>query len=44
MSFDKAEWQYKSAQESYCEKYNKNPESLTDEDEKIIWEFAGNVF
>lgn len=42
MSFDKAEWQYKSAQESYCEKYNKNPESLTDEDEKIIWGFAGN--
>ena len=42
MSFDKAEWQYDSARESYCEKYNKNPDSLTDEDEKTIWEFVGN--
>ena len=42
MSFDKAEWQYDSARESYCEKYNKNSNSLTDEDEEIIWEFAGN--
>ncbi|SDJ32831.1 hypothetical protein SAMN04487760_10578 [Lachnospiraceae bacterium G41] len=42
MSFDKAEWQYDTARESYCEKYNKNPNSLTDEDEEIIWGFAGN--
>ena len=42
MSFDKAEWQYDSARESYCEKFNKNPNLLTDEDEEIIWGFAGN--
>ena len=42
MSFDKAEWQYDSARESYCEIYDKNPDSLTDEDERKIWEFAGN--
>ena len=33
MSFDKAKWQYDTAKKSYCEKYDKNPNSLTDEDE-----------
>ena len=42
MAIDKAEWQYDTAKESYCKKYNKNPNALTDEDVDIIWEIAGN--
>ncbi|MBQ5446377.1 MAG: hypothetical protein IIT48_06915 [Lachnospiraceae bacterium] len=42
MSFDRAEWQYDSARSFYCEKNNKNPNDLTNEDENIIWQFAGN--
>lgn len=42
MSIDKAEWQYDTARKSYCEKYNKNPDTLKDEDEEMIWGFAGN--
>ena len=45
MSFDKAEWQYKSAQESYCEKYNKNPESLTEEyyDKEYLNDYCNSI-
>jgi hypothetical protein len=42
MAFDKAEWQYESAKKFYCEKFNKNPDELTGEDEEIIWDYAGN--
>ena len=42
MAIDKAEWQYDSAQKEYCEKYGKNPDSLTEQDQDIIWEYAGN--
>ncbi len=43
MSFDKAEWQYDSARESYCETYNKNPDSLTDEG-VTFWYDDGDLF
>ncbi|MDO4155236.1 MAG: hypothetical protein Q4D37_00480 [Oscillospiraceae bacterium] len=39
---DKAKWQWDSAMEYYCKRLDKNPDSLTDEDEVIIWECAGN--
>lgn len=42
MSFDRADWQYDSAMKMYCEKYGKNPDSLTEEDEDIIWQNSGN--
>jgi hypothetical protein len=42
MAIDKAEWQYDTAKQSYCEKMNKTPNELTAEDEEIIWDYAGN--
>ena len=42
MSKDKAEWQYDSAMKEYCEQTGKTPDTLTDADEKVIWEYAGN--
>ena len=42
MAIDKAEWQYDTARQSYCEKMNKTPDELTPEDEEIIWDYAGN--
>ncbi len=39
---DKAKWQWHSAVECYCEQFHKEPDQLTDEDEIIVWEFAGN--
>lgn len=42
MAIDKAEWQYDTAKQSYCSLMNKNPNELTEEDEEIIWDYAGN--
>lgn len=42
MAIDKAEWQYDSAQKEYCEKFGKTPDSLTEQEQDIIWEYAGN--
>lgn len=42
MAIDKAEWQYASAQKEYCEKTGKTPDELTEQDEEIIWDYAGN--
>ena len=42
MALDKAEWQYETAKEYYCNKMNKTPGELTAEDEEIIWDYAGN--
>lgn len=42
MAIDKAEWQYNSAKQFYCEKFEKDPKDLTEDDEDIIWEYAGN--
>lgn len=42
MAIDKAEWQYDSAQQYYCEQTGKKPEELTEQDVDIIWEYAGN--
>jgi hypothetical protein len=42
MALDKAEWQYDSAKKFYCEKFGKDPEALTEDDEEIIWDYAGN--
>ena len=42
MAIDKAEWQYDSAQQYYCEQTGKKPEELDDQDTDIIWEYAGN--
>lgn len=39
---DKAEWQYDSAQKEYCRQTGKSPAELTEQDEKIIWDYAGN--
>lgn len=39
---DQAEYQWDTALEKYCEEFNRSPEELTDEDEKIVWEYAGN--
>lgn len=42
MAIDKAEWQYDSAQQYYCEQTGKKPEELTEQDAEIIWDYAGN--
>ena len=42
MAIDKAEWQYDTARQGYCEQMNKTPAELTPEDEEIIWDYAGN--
>ena len=40
---DKAEWQYDSAQKEYCRQTGKSPAELTEQDEKIIWDYAGII-
>lgn len=42
MAIDRADWQYGSAQQEYCEKTGKSPEELTEQDRDVIWEYAGN--
>ena len=42
MAIDKAEWQYDSAMKIYCEKNGKILDDLTEDDEDIIWDCAGN--
>ena len=42
MAIDKAEWQYDTAKQSDCSLMNKNPNELTEEDDEIIWDYAGN--
>ena len=42
MAIDKAEWQYDTAQQYYCEQTGKTPEELTEQDAEIIWDYAGN--
>lgn len=43
MSFiDKAEWQYDSALESYCEIYKISEKDFTEEDERMVWNYASN--
>lgn len=39
---DKAEWQYDSALESYCEINRIGKNELTDEDERMVWNYASN--
>jgi hypothetical protein len=39
---DKAEWQYETAMEYYCNETGKTREELTQEDADIIWERACN--
>lgn len=41
-SADKAQWQWDSAMEIYCEQTGKNPDDLTEQDGDIIWEYSGN--
>ena len=42
MAIDKAEWQYDTAKQYYCEQTGKKSEELTEQDADIIWEYAGN--
>ena len=39
---DKAEWQYNSALESYCEINRISKNELTDEDIRMVWNYASN--
>lgn len=39
---DKAEWQYDSALDSYCEINRIGKNELTDEDERMVWNYASN--
>lgn len=39
---DKSKWHWDAACEVYCRKYNKNPDTLTDDDIMLIWEYARN--
>ena len=39
---DKAEWQYDSALESYCEINKIGKNEITDEDERMGWNYASN--
>jgi len=39
---DKAQWQYDSALEAYCEQTGIDAQDLTEEDENQVWEYAGN--
>lgn len=39
---DKAKWQWESAMEFYCKQRGKSPDSITEEDHEMIWEYAGN--
>lgn len=39
---DKAEWQYDSALESYCEINRIGKNEITDEDERMVWNYASN--
>lgn len=39
---DKSKWHWDSACEVYCKQFNKNPDTLTDDDIITIWEYARN--
>ena len=39
---DKAKWQYDSALESYCEINRISKNKLTDEDKRMVWDYASN--
>lgn len=41
-SVDKAQWQWDSALENFCEQTQKSNDSLTEEDESVIWEYAAH--
>lgn len=40
--YDKSKYQWDSAAKEYCNQFHKTFEELTDNDEEIIWEYAGN--
>lgn len=39
---DKSIYQWDSAAKEYCNQYNKTFKELTDKDQEIIWDYAGN--